>query len=38
MREEVLIEIECNLETVENRGKLALLNTKETAVLNDFVN
>ena len=36
--EKVLIEIECNLETVENRGKLALLNTKETAVLNDFVN
>ena len=32
-----LIEVECNLETVGNEGKSALLNTKETAILHDFV-
>ena len=33
------IEVECNLETVvDNRGKSALLNTKETAILCNFVN
>ena len=33
-----LIEVECNLETVCNGGKSALLNTKELAILYNFVN
>ena len=36
--EQALIEVDCNLETVGNGGKSALLNTKETAILHDFVN
>ena len=38
LSEKALIEVECNLETVENGRKSPLLNTKETAILNDFVN
>ena len=32
------MEVECNIETVGNGGKSALLNIKETAILYDFVN
>ena len=30
--------VECNLETVDSGGKSGLLNTKETAILYDFLN
>ena len=33
LSEKAFIEVECNLETVDNGGKSALLNTKETAIL-----
>ena len=33
LSEKALIEVECNLETVDNEGKSALLNTEETAFL-----
>ena len=38
LSEKALIEVECNLERVDNGGKSALLNIKETAMLYDFVN
>ena len=38
LSEKALIEVESNLETVDNGGKSALLNTKETAILYNFVN
>ena len=38
LSEKALIEVECNLETVYNGVKSSVLNTKETAILNDFVN
>ena len=34
----VLIEVELNIETVDNEGQSALLNTKDIAVLYDIVN
>ena len=38
LSEKALIEVECNLETVYNGVKSSVLNTKETAILNEFVN
>ena len=38
LSEKALTEVECNLETVDNGEKSALLNTKETAILYNFVN
>ena len=32
-----LVQVDCNLETVVNGGKSALLNTKETIILYDLV-
>ena len=37
LSEKALMEVECNLETVGNGGKSALLNTKETVILYDLV-
>ena len=31
------MKVKCNLETVNNGGKSALLNAKETAILYDFL-
>ena len=38
LSEKALTEVECNLGTADNGGKSALLNTKETAILYNFVN
>ena len=38
LSEKALMELECNLEKVGNGGKSASLNSKETAIIHDFIN
>ena len=38
LSEKALIEVGCNLETVGNGGKSALVNTKQAVILYDFAN
>ena len=37
LSKKALMKVKCNLETVNNGGKSALLNAKETAILYDFL-